>query len=163
MSVLEPKEICEIKTVKEDSEFKNYIDSNPNGFKIISSEYPDCEGKVLYSDTGDFSKWVRRSHPNVNVETQKADKKLLLRSGDYWLPLVFLASDITIPIYLNIVANYLYDKMKGALKGEKARVHLSAMYQNTPDGITKKFEFEGDVDALQKAITKFNLNKYMED
>ncbi len=79
------------------------------------------------------------------------------------MPLVFLASDITLPIYLNIVANYLYEKMKGALKGEKSRVHLSAMYKNTSDGITKKFEFEGDVDALQKAITKFNLNKYLED
>jgi hypothetical protein len=163
MSVVEQKEICEVKTIKDDPDFKAYIDSKPSGFKIISREYPDCEGKVLYSDTGDFSKWVRKFHPNVTVETQKADKKLLLRSGDYWLPLVFLSSDITLPIYLNMVANYLYEKMKGALKGEKARVHLSAMYENTSDGIIKKFEFEGDVDTLQKAITKFNLNKFLEE
>ncbi len=56
MAVLEPKEIFKIETIKEESEFKNYIDSSPKGFKIISTDYPYCDGKVLYSDAGDFSK-----------------------------------------------------------------------------------------------------------
>lgn len=163
MTVLEPKEIRKISSISEDTDFKTFIDSNPSGFKIVPCEYPDCQGKILYSDTGDFAKWVKKVYPDLNVERQNADKKLLLRSGDYWLPLVFLASDMTVQVYLNIVANYLYDKMKGALKGEKARVHLSAMYEDKSEGIIKKFEFEGDVDALQKTISKFNLNKFLED
>ncbi len=85
---------------------------------------------------------MRKNNPNINIEVQKADKRLLLRSGDYWLPIVFLARDITLPLYLNIVANYLYEKMKGALKGEKARVHLSAIYEDSSKDLTKKFDFE---------------------
>lgn len=163
MSAIEPKEICEITSVDEHSDFKNYLGSSPLGFKIIPMEYFNCDGRVLCSETGDFAKWVRKNNPAINVEIETPDKKLILRSGDYWLPLVFLANDVTLPIYLNIVASYLYEKMKGALKGEKARVHLSAIYENKSEGIAKKFDFEGDIDSLQKVITKFNLNKFLDE
>ncbi len=53
--------------------------------------------------------------------------------------------------------------MKGALKGEKPRVHFSALYQDASEGITKKVEFEGDVDSLRKIINKFNINEFLND
>jgi len=162
MDVLEPKEICEISTLDEMQDFKNYLDSNPSGFKIVATEYPDCAGLVLYSETGNFHKWVRRNKPGIHIEVQQADKRLTLRSGEYWLPLVFLANDVTLQIYLGIVANYLYDMMKGALKGEKQRVHLTAIFESNPEGTFKKFSFEGDIESLEKAITKFNLKKFYE-
>ena len=163
MSILEPKDICELVAIDDDSAFKNYLGSDPSGFAVVTEKYPDCEGDVLLSGAGDFAKWVRRNAPEIKVKVNKADKHLMLRSGDYWLPLVFLASDVTIPVYLNIVANYLYDKMKGSLKGEKNRVHLSAIYESKKEGVSKRFNFEGDSDSLQKTITKFNLNEFMDD
>ena len=119
MSVMERKDIFEIHPVNEDSDFRRYLDSSPSGFKIVSSEYLGCGERILYSATGDFEKWLKKNKPEINVEVEKADRKLVLQSGDYWLPLVFLAGDVTLPIYLNIVANYLYEKIKGRVKGRK--------------------------------------------
>jgi len=163
MVVFEPRDICELVAVDDDSAFKNYLGSDPSGFAVVPEKYPDCEGHVLPSGSGDFAKWVKRNAPEIKVQVNKADKHLMLRSGEYWLALVFLASDVTIPVYLNIVANYLYDKMKGTLKGEKDRVHLSAIYEDKKEGVSKRFNFEGDSDSLQKAITKFKLNEFMDD
>ncbi len=53
-AVIEPKEVCEINAIENNSDFKDYLNSNPSGFRIVSSEYPDCEGTVLYSDTGNI-------------------------------------------------------------------------------------------------------------
>lgn len=78
------------------------------------------------------------------------------------MPIVFLASDVTLPIYLNLVANYLYDKSKALLRGEQNRVHFSAVYEDKSTGTTKKFIFEGNEEALQKAIKKFDVNKFLE-
>ncbi|MFH1117070.1 MAG: hypothetical protein V1792_24395 [Pseudomonadota bacterium] len=163
MFSIEPKDLFEIHSISEDSDFRDYVDTDPTGLKIISLEYPGCNERVLYSEAGDFEKWIRKSKPEINIEVEKVNRKLVLQSGDYWLPLVFLASDVTLPIYLNIVASYLYDKIKGALKGEKPRVHFSAVYQDELAGVTKKVEFEGDIDALSKIITKININKLLND
>jgi hypothetical protein len=163
MTVLEPKDICEFLVVAEDHEFRAYQAGSPQGVLVVPEVQTEAGARVLKSDGGDFRKWMKRSAPMVNVQLQSRERLLVLRSADYWLPLVFLASDVALPVYLNLVANYLYDKMKGALKGEKARVHLSAVYEATPSGVVKRFNFEGDVEALQKVIKKFDLNEFLDD
>jgi len=163
MHSLESKQICETVVVDDDANFRSYIKTNPTGFVVVTEPYGELDGLTLPSDAGDFSKWVRQNTPSVNVETHKADRYIVRRSGDYWLPLVFLASDIALPIYLNLVANYIYDKMKGALKGEAARVHLSAVYEDRNAGVVKRFNFEGDLDSLQKVIKRFDLNQFLDE
>lgn len=163
MSVLEPKEICEFVAVPDAHEFRAYRASKPRGILVVPELQTEAGGRVLKSDGGDFRKWIKRNAPTVTVEMQSRKPLLVLRSADYWLPLVFLATDVALPIYLNLVASYLYDKMKGALKGEKPRVHLSAVYEETPSGVVKRFNFEGDVNALQKVIKKFDLNEFLDD
>lgn len=163
MHSLESKQICETVVVDDDANFRSYLKSNPTGFSVVPEPYGKLEGLTLPSDAGDFAKWVRQNAPSIKVEARKADRRIVRRSSDYWLPLVFLAGDIALPIYLNLVANYLYDKMKGALKGETARVHLSAVYEDKKAGVVKRFNFEGDKTSLQEAIKKFDLNQFLDD
>lgn len=163
MDIFDDKESCEVIIVDDDNEFNEFLNSSPSGLALVSEKYRECEGLVLKAGAGDFSKWLRQNKPELNVEVRKTDKQLVLRSGDFWLPLVFLASDVTLPVYLNLVASYIYDRMRGALRGEKARVHLEAIYEDNQEGVVKKFSFEGDVDGLQKAIKRFDLNKFMEE
>lgn len=158
-----PKEICEVVIVEDDSDFRAYQKGNPSGFVMVPEPYGEVKGLVLKSDGGDFAKWLKRHDPSIKMEVRQAEQRLILRSGDYWLPLAFLASDVALPIYLNMVASYLYEKMKGALRGEKARVHLSAMYEDKSAGIVKRFNFEGDQEALQKVIKRFDLNKFLDE
>lgn len=163
MSILEPKEICEVVAVEDDGEFRVYRQGNPTGFLMVPERHGQSEGLVLKSDGGDFAKWIRRNAPTIDVRLPSANRKLVFRSGDYWLPLVFLASDVTLQVYLNLVANYLYDKMKGALTRETTRVHLSATYKDNESGIVKRFNFEGDAEALQKVVKKVDLNRFLDE
>lgn len=163
MDVLEAKEICELVTVEDAAAFRNFSKSASTGLSMIPEEYGEPKQLVLKSDAGDFAKWLKGYDPKINVGIGKADQRLVLRSGDYWLPLVYLAHDIVLPVYLNLVASYLYEKMKGALKGEVTRVHLSAEYEDKATGIVKRFNFEGDSEALQKAIKRFDLNEFLDE
>ena len=162
MDIFDDKESCEVVIVDDDKEFRNFLNLSPSGISIIPEKYQGCEGLVLKDNAGDFSKWLRKNKPELNVEVRKADKRLVLKSNDFWIPLVFLAQDVALPFYLNLVANYVYDRMKGALRGEKGRIHLEAIYEDKQEGVVKKFRYEGDDDGLQKAIKQFDLNKFMD-
>lgn len=117
----------------------------------------------LSSDFGDFAKWVQLQDPSIPLSIPDNTPKLLLRNADIWLPLVYLASDTSVQVLLNMASSYLYDKAKGALRHEKPRVHMRAVYQDKQAGRTKKFEFSGDAEDLAKAIKKFDLNNFFDD
>ena len=111
MTDLETKDICEYIDY-EDDEFNIFHQSPSSQIALIPEQYGNAEGKVMKSDAGNFAKWVEQKHPEYQIQMHKAESQLALKSSDIWLPLVFLAGDITLPIYLNIVANYIYDKAK---------------------------------------------------
>ena len=160
MDFFDEKELCEIVIIDNDEEFKDFLNSNPCGLIVLPEKHPGCDDLVMKDDAGDFSKWLIQNNPELKVEVRKTDKWQLLRSSDYWLPLVFLASDVTLPFYLSLVANYVYDRMRGALRGERARVHFEAYYEDKEKGATKKFSFHGDVETLQQTIDRFNVDKF---
>jgi len=162
MNIFDDKETCEIQIIDDDRDYRAFTKSPSADIVFVPEPYGECKGLVMKADAGDFAKWLRRTKPELGVELRKAEGKLMLRSSDWWLPLAFLATDVALPIYLNLVANYIYDRMKGALRGEKSRVHMEAVYEDKQDGVVKKFRFEGDVDGLEKAIKRFNLNKFMD-
>ncbi|CAN0540789.1 unnamed protein product [Ectocarpus sp. 12 AP-2014] len=147
----------------EDLEILNEIPSASKGITVLPESYREVDGLIVKADAGDFTKWVKLNAPEIEITANEGHSKLALRSGDYWLPLVFLASDVSLPIYLNVVSNYLYEKMRGALRGDKARVHLSAVYEDKKEGKLKRFDFEGDAESLRSAIKKFDLNKFMDE
>jgi len=162
MDVFDDKTVSEEKLLENDDHFRQFLDGNHKGILVVHEVYREIEDVVAQPDTGEFVKWIKTNNPEITIESQEYQKQLVLRSSDYWLPVVFLASDVTLPIYLNVVANYLYDKSKGLLRGEKNRVHFSVIYEDKNTGKSKKFFFEGSGDDLNKAINKFNVNKFME-
>lgn len=155
-------EKCEVVDSSDDSEFQKYLQGNPSGLQVVPKNYRTCKGKLVSSDAGDFTKWLKRNHPVIPVSMNKGDGILDLRSSDIWMPLVFLASDVSVPIFLNLVSNYVYDRMKGALKNDKARVHLDVIYRDEKSGVTKEFRYEGFIEDLQKVIKKFDLNQFLD-
>jgi hypothetical protein len=159
---LDDTETCEIVALDENSDFQSFLQTGLSGLKFVPTKYRSYEGKLLSPDAGDFSKWLKCNHSEVNLAIDRGDGTLVLRSSDFWMPLVFLASDIALPIYLNLVSNYIYDRMKGALRNEKARVHLEAVFHDDKEGVSKKFRYEGDVESLQKIIKKFDLNCFLD-
>ncbi|MEK6337658.1 MAG: DUF2442 domain-containing protein [Acidobacteriota bacterium] len=155
--------VSEIIPVGHDNDFRAYLSTNPTGLVIVPERRGEDDELILKGDARMFAKWIKINKPSVFVDIQKADKELQLRSSDHWLPLVFLATDVALPVFLHIVAAYLFDRLKGALRGESARVHLSVIYEDKATGLTKQFNFEGDAETLQKIIKKFDANEFTND
>src|SRR6266508_3707693 len=72
---------------------------------------------VFKPETFNFIKWAKqKTQIPINAASVLETKVLELRSSDFWFPLVYLFSDASLQIYLNLVASYLYDKIRGLLK-----------------------------------------------
>jgi transcriptional regulator with XRE-family HTH domain len=147
-------------TVDLESEFRAFQRSRRSGLALVPERYGEAGTPALKAGGGDFAKWVRRHAPTIPVEVMPSERRLVLRSGDHWLPLAFLVGDVALPVYLTLVANYISEKMKGALRGDRARVRLSAMYEDPRTGAVKRFDFDGDQDALSTAIKRFDSNEF---
>jgi hypothetical protein len=152
-----------VSTLEDDSEYQAFVSEGGQGLRFVPDARSPGDPATLTSDFGDFAKWVRQQSPSLRISVPADAPKLVLRSADVWLPLVYLASDTSLQLFLNMAASYLYDKAKGALKNDQARIHMSAIYHDKQAGKTKKFEFSGDADALAKAIKKFDLNNFFDD
>ena len=151
MSMPDYRDICEVTEI-EDSAFDEFYQANISGIAFIPETHQDSKDSVMSSDTGDFAKWIDQNRPELNVEVGAHDKKRLLRSFDIFLPLAFLAQETALQLYLTLVAEYVRYKTRGLLRGESSRVELTAVYKDKKEGITKKFEFAGDVENLEKVI-----------
>jgi len=143
---------------KASKEFEEFYSSS-NGIKIVPEFYNGTQEKVLQRDSGTFAKWIHKNHTEINIDYDPNIKKISLHNNEYWLPLVYLASDTSVQIYLGLVINFLYDKLKGSLKEEKAKVNFSFEYK---EGETyKHFSYSGDVEGLKKFIN-IDINKFLE-
>lgn len=160
MGVFEEKDICEVTNLENDEAWTEALAAPETHIQMIPSPETESSG-VLKSHSGDFLKWLKENSPDVKVTMPQNVKKAALHSGDIWLPLVVLANDMTLSIYLNLVSSYLYDQLRASFHPEKARVHLSAVYEDKKAGIIKKFEFSGTETSLKNTIKKFDLNDFM--
>lgn len=161
MSPFELKDVCEAKPVEDDADFRTLRAGVATGVVLVPEVHRDSEQRLLPSDAGDFVKWLRQKDSSLAiVKADEGDGRVLRRSSEWWLPLVYLAGDMTLQIYLNLVASYLYDKMRGSLAGDKHRVHLSAVYEETPSKRTMRFDYEGDAEALKSVIEKLDFGRF---
>lgn len=163
MTSLKPKDICDLRSVEDATAYRAFSAKHPSGIEMIAEQYGEGQQVAVKSNAGQFAKWLRANNPELNVVLESKAPKIILRSGDIWLPLVFLASDIALPIYLNLVASYLYDLMRGALKGDSTRVHFCAEFEDKVSGRIKRFTFDGDADALKSAIKRFDVNEFLDE
>jgi hypothetical protein len=163
MSLEKEEDKMQCKTINSFEGLEEFLSKKKDVLCIPEKRFHDYEGQVLNPDTFDFAKWFREKRPDVSIDVIKADGIADLRSGDYWLPLVLLAGDVSFQVYLGIVANYIYDKLRGSLNHDKASVHLKTIYRSAKDGKFKKFEYDGSVDGLTAIIKKVDLNEFMEE
>ena len=163
MNDIEPKDIAKLATIDDASSFQEVRNQQNSGIVIIPERYGNSEETYIKADGGDFTKWLVQEKPDISVQFPSGKRKVSLHSAEYWLPLVYLANDIALPTYLSLVANYLYDKIRGALTNEKKRINFSVVSEDRSAGKLKRFDFSGDYEGLQKIVKKFDLNQFLDD
>jgi hypothetical protein len=154
--------VATVKPLLEVDAFMEYFRSTDLGVSFIPEPYGGSTAS-LKADSGDFAKWLKSQHPELPITIPASVPKVVLHGADVWLPLVYLAGDTSVQIFLNMVASYLYDKAKGGLKTERTRVHMSVIYRDKREGKSKRFEFSGDQESLAKAIKRFDLDNFFSD
>lgn len=149
--------------VTEDTVYRQFAETVATGVAFLP-EPTGHDGVIgLKPDYGDFLKWLTATHPQVALTLPPDSRKVVLRSADIWLPLAYLASDMSVQVFLNMAASYLYDRSKGILKGDSPRMHLSIVYEDRKAGKTKRLDFAGNADELSKVVKKFDPNNFFND
>ncbi|HLP46397.1 MAG TPA: hypothetical protein VK469_10635 [Candidatus Kapabacteria bacterium] len=161
----------EYKTVEFDlNEYIKKIEIGSNvprsGIVILPHENWHNSRCIFMPETFIFFKWIKHKEgikENISILDVKEKKIVDLRAATIWFPLVYLFSDVSIPIYLNMVANYLYDKFKGALGSDKCEIKLELLIENKCDKKTKKFSYEGSYHGFKEIVKRIDFDKMMEN
>lgn len=162
MSILKNHDKADIEEVFLEGKHQAFLENT--GDRILCVSHGILGGATdnfLMPETYPFAKWVRENRKDININVEEGQGIKDLRSGDFWMPLVLLASDVTVQMYVNLVSNYIYDMARGALKHDVKTVHLEALYKDEETKKTKKFSYSGSVEGLEKAMKKFDLNKFL--
>ena len=148
-----------IQTLNEPSnEFVDFC-SQSNRIKIVPEFYNGSNEKSLHRDSGSFAKWIHNNNPEIYIEYNPDIKKISLHNNEIWLPLVFLSSDISAQIYIGLVINFMYDKLKSSLSGEKNKAKVNFSFECTVGDTHKAFNYSGDVEGLE-IFNKIDVNKF---
>jgi hypothetical protein len=132
------------------------------GIKIVPVAYNGCVEKVLHRDSGSFAKWICKNHTDINIEYDPSAKKISLHNNEFWLPLVYLASDTSAQIYIGLVTNFIYDKLKGVLSRERNKAKVNFSFEYKDGDKHKAFNYSGSVEGLEKFNT-IDINKFFEE
>jgi hypothetical protein len=138
------------------------FDTAMTGITFIADECGNQNNKAYDSDCLDFIKVLRRDRPDIEVITEEANVHVR-HSSDIWLPLALLAQDVSLQAFLGLVVNYVYDRIKGALIGEKSSIECSAIFRDGKHETIKKFKFSGTPGELETVLDKLKENEFFDD
>ncbi|MGB7582841.1 MAG: hypothetical protein WBL85_10400 [Sedimentisphaerales bacterium] len=146
--------LAEIEPAKECKEFIE----NSNGIFLSAEDNFRKGHEVLKPDTYRFAKWLRQNKSEISVKISSCENVIDLKSSEIWLPMVFLATNVALPLFLNFVYDYLKSMVRGDLSKDDPKAHLNVIYKDK--GKFKKFEYNGPVEGLKK-IKQFDINDFI--
>ena len=117
---------------------------------------------LLEADCLRFEKWIRANSPATAVHVDEAPT-LALHSRDFWIPFAVLASDVALQLYLGLVVNYVYDCLKGAVQHDEHTIHVTAVYEDRPKGLLKRFEYSGSVAGLRACADELDISTVLKE
>lgn len=160
--------IKEIKVSSATTDFNAYFVANcisqevqnklsTTDFLIVPSEYKENE-YYFAQESIEFVKFCRQKNIGNSIDLL-ADSDIRIRSlhsFDIWMPIIWVAEFILLPIAINLVSDYIVDKIKGREK-EDTKVDVSFIVKR--DGEEKTIHYSGDAKTFKESFEKIDLNK----
>ena len=125
---------------------------------ILPSPYENSKYYFAQEAVG-FVKYCRSIDDSVNADILADGDKIEVRtlhSYDIWMPIIWVASSIVLPIAVGLVTNYIYDRMKGREK-EGCTVKVSFLIRDGEK--TKELHYDGDAKAFKDTFEKIDIHK----
>ncbi|MEN6385641.1 MAG: hypothetical protein ABFD79_10635 [Phycisphaerales bacterium] len=137
-------------TLEEIEPSQNCLDfiENSEGVFLSAEKNFRKENEVLKQDTFKFAKWMRQNKPEIKVEIEKCNNIINLRSHEVWIPLIFLGTNVALPLFLNAVYDYLKFVFRGNLSEDSSRVHLKVIYKDKEK--YKELDYNGSLEGFEK-------------
>ena len=130
-----------------------------NEFIAFPKPYGD---KFFFAqETIDFLKFCREndSMHKYDILANKEVEIRSLHSFDIWMPVIFAVQDVLCPIIVNMISDYIKEKMKGRQK-EEAQVDVTLIVQN--DDKNMSLHYKGDAKTFKDSFEKIDFNKIWE-
>jgi hypothetical protein len=126
-------------------------------FLTIPTKYAESE-YYFAQETIDFLKFCQQNSKEYSFDIL-ADGDIKIRSlhsFDIWMPVIFIASEILLPIIVNIVSGYISNKMQGR-ENEDAQVDVTFIVKRNEE--EKLLHYKGDAKTFKESFEKIDLNK----
>lgn len=106
-----------------------------------------------------FIKYCRKNNQELKTDILANENEIPIRalhSFDIWMPIIWVASYIVLPIIIGLVTNYIYEKMKGR-EHEDVSLKVSFLVKNGDQ--LKELHYDGDAKTFRETFEKIDINE----
>lgn len=130
---------------------------NTTDILAVPIRYDDGE-YYFAQETISFLKYCRQTNPENTADVlSDGDIKLRsLHSFDIWMPVIWIGSSIALPLVVNLVSNYIWEKMRGR-EQEDVKVDITIMVKQGKK--IKELHYNGDAKAFKETFDKIDIMK----
>ena len=124
---------------------------------ILIMPYKYNGGFYFADESLSFYRYCKNKNLEQNIDIL-ADEDVNVRSlhsFDIWMPLIFVATNILLPIAVNIVSDYIIQKRKGR-EEEPCNVDISFKVKHGDD--FKELHYNGSAEAVKETFEKIDIN-----
>lgn len=144
----------------EDYSISNETKGKVDGTDILILPYPYEDSKYYFAQEAvSFVKYCRSINNDIKTDILADYDKIEIRalhSFDIWMPIIWISSEIILPIGVGLVASYIFERMKGREK-EECTVKVTFIVKD--DKKTKELHYDGDAKAFKEAFEKIDIHK----
>ena len=128
---------------------------NQNDFMVLPTKYDDNHF-YFAQESINFIKFCRNSSDKrIDILSDGDIQVRSLHSFDIWLPVIWVATSVLLPLAINLVSNYIYDKLKGR-EEEASQVDVTFIVKREEEG--KCLHYKGDAKTFKDKFDKIDLN-----
>ena len=129
-----------------------------NTSDILIMPYKYNEDFYFADESVSFYKYCKNKSLDQDIDILADDniKVRSLHSFDIWMPLIFIAKEILLPIIINVVSDYINEKRKGR-EDEPCDVDITFKVKHGND--VKELHYNGSAEAFKDNFEKIDINK----
>jgi hypothetical protein len=127
---------------------------------IVVMPYKHGDGEYYFAqETVNFIKFTNQQSNEVDLEILSDPNDIKVRalhSFDIWMPIIYIASSILLPVAINVVSDYISDLIRGRETDEN-RVKMTLIVKDGDK--TKELNYDGDIRTFKEAFEKIDITK----
>lgn len=158
----------DVKVLNSTTDFNAYFTTNSisedarkkfetTDFLVVPSKHKEND-YYFAQESISFIKFCRQNNTEKSIDLL-ADSDIQIRSlhsFDIWMPVIWVAEFVLLPIAINLVSDYIKDKLKGREK-EEAKVDVTFIVKCEDE--EKNLHYSGDAKTFKESFEKIDLNK----